>query len=161
MKGELQLIHAKFLSNEERIDEVNKILREVFIEELKYNNEAILDEDKSKVFHVLLYEGLQEETAVATGRLVIDNNRAEIKLIAVKKNYRNRHYGDMVVRVLVDKALLMSISDIYAVVPQNLTEMFKKIGFISIDKIMKKNINNNIEMKFNKIIKNCNNNMNN
>ena len=150
------MIHAKILSKNEKIGEVNKILKEVYVDELNYNSEDIFNTEDKEIINVLLYEGFDEDTPVAAGRMIVDGNRAEIKYVAVRKNYRNNQYGDMIIRVLVDKATLMTISDIIANVPENLTKMFKKIGFVSIDNNMKKDINNNIEMKFNNLIKNCN-----
>lgn len=150
------MIHAKILSKNEKIGEVNKIFKEVYVDELNYNSEDIFNTEDKEIINVLLYEGFDEDTPVAAGRMIVDGNRAEIKYVAVRKNYRNNQYGDMIIRVLVDKATLMTISDIIANVPENLTKMFKKIGFVSIDNNMKKDINNNIEMKFNNLIKNCN-----
>lgn len=122
------MIYGKLVSNAERIDEVNKILNEVF-NEMNCIDKDIFDISDKQVFHALLYEGLNEEEAVATGRMIIENNNAYVKWVAVRKEYRRKLYGDMIVRMLIDKAKSLSIENIYAEVPVYLTDMFKKIGF--------------------------------
>lgn len=151
------MVYGKLVSNEERLDEVNEILHEVFVDELKYKNERVFEITNDKVFHVLLYEGLKEDKAIATGRLISENEKAEIKWVAVKKNYRKKQYGDMVVRMLLDKARSMSISNIIAEVPIHLIGMFEKIGFTSMENeyYVDNENNRNIKMKFINLIKNC------
>ncbi|HPU62796.1 MAG TPA: GNAT family N-acetyltransferase [Mobilitalea sp.] len=125
------MILGKLVSNDERINEVNDILKEVFIDEMKSNQKDMLNITGKKVFHALLYEGLKEDRAVAVGRLELNKNEAYIKYVAVRKDYRRKKYGDMIVRMLVDKAQSMSLDEIYAEVPYFLTDMFEKIGFKS------------------------------
>lgn len=125
------MVFAKLFSNEERISEVNDILNEVFIEELKFNQEDMFIKPGNKVYHALVYEGLNEGKAVAVGRLELNKDEAYIKYVAVRKEYRRKKYGDMIVRMLVDKAQSMSIDKIFVEVPKILTDMFKKIGFKS------------------------------
>lgn len=126
------MIYAKILSHKDKLDDVNKILYEVFVEEYKYSNEDIFsDTSKLLVFHVVIYEGMKEGYPIATGRLTIDKQqRARLKWIAVEKKHRRKQYGDMAIRMLVEKARSLSCSEIEADVPEDLTEMFKKIGFL-------------------------------
>lgn len=127
------MIFGKLVSNNERINEVNEILNEVFVKELKYENKDIFNISDKQVYHALVYEGLSEEKAAATGRLEINKENAYIKWIAVRKNFRRQLYGDMIVRMLTEKAKDLSINNIFVEVPFNLTKMFQKIGFIYCD----------------------------
>jgi len=151
------LVYGKLVADEERINEVNEILNEVFFEELKFkNDDDIFDISGNKVYHALLYEGLKEEKAVAAGRLIIRNGNAYIKWIAVRKNYRNRQYGDMIARMLIDKARSLLIEEIFVDVPANLAGMFKKIGFKSYYEEKNSNLAPNyIIMKYNNGQLNC------
>lgn len=151
------MVYAKLVSNEEKIEEVNEILREVFINEMKYKEEDIFDISNNQVFHVLLYEGLKEDKAIATGRLLIKNSKAYIKWIAVRKNYRKRLYGDMIVRMLIGKAKDLSINEIFTEVPVNLQETFQKMGFENMENKVKKDINDikYVIMKYNNQPLNC------
>lgn len=150
-------MYGKLVSDDERINEVNEILHEVFVEEFKFkNDDDIFDISGNKVFHALIYEGLKEDKAVAAGRLIVNNENAYIKWIAVRKNYRNRQYGDMIARMLIDKAKSLLIEDIFVDVPVNLAGMFKKIGFKSYYEEKNSNITKNyIIMKYNNGQLNC------
>lgn len=150
------MVFGKLVSNDEKREEVNEIFREIFINELKCNEEDIFELNENQVFHALLYEGFKEENAVAAGRLEIKNDNAYIKLVAVKKEYRKKQYGDMIIRMLVEKARNMSVKNIFTEVPLHLTEMFRKIGFIPYDEEKNKNLNNeSIIMIFNNLQLNC------
>ena len=152
------MVFAKLVSNKERYDEVSQILREVFVNELEYDEKLVLDISNQEVFHVILYDGLKEDKAIASGRLEIINDRAYIKWIAVKKTYRNKKYGDMILRILIDKAKNLSIPNIYAIIPKALVEIFKKIGFDYPVENMKDYINYNekdIIMKYNNQALSC------
>lgn len=129
------MIIAKIVSNLEinnYIDQVKEILNEVFVEEKDYREDVVFNIDGPQKHHVLLYEDIKEEDLVAYGRLIINMNTANIMLIAVKQNYRGKKYGDLVIRMLIDKAMSMSYKDIYTDVPDSLVGMFKKVGFYKV-----------------------------
>lgn len=138
------MVYAKVLSNKDKLDDVNEILREVFIKEYKYSEDDIFD-STSNHFHVIIYEGIKDGYPLATGRLLIDNNIAKLKWIAVREKYRGMKYGDMVVRMLVEKARIQSCTDIEVDIPTHLIEMFKNIGFLPVENIAE----NSIRMKYN------------
>lgn len=137
------MIFGKLLKNDDRINEVNEIFKEVFVDELNYKGDDLFEITDKQVIHALIYDDLDEKNAVAAGRMIIDKENAWIKWIAVRKNYRNREYGDMIIRMLTDKAFKMSVKNIFAEVPANLADMFGKIGFKSYydekDNIIKEN----------------------
>lgn len=146
------MVHAKIIANNDRIDEVYKILSEVFVNENKFNEEDIIDELNEHVYHVLVYEENSDLPPIATGRVIIDGELACIKLVAVKEQYRMKQYGDMVVRMLLEKARSLYCSNIETVIPENLLEMFNKIGFKPIKDISdikhKSMFENSIRMKY-------------
>lgn len=146
------MVYAKLMSNNDGIDEIYKILSEVFVNENKFDEEDIIDELNEHVYHVLVYEGNSDLPPIATGRVIIDGESACIKLVAVKEQYRKKQYGDMVVRMLLEKARSLYCSNIETVIPESLLEMFKKIGFKPIKDISnikhKSMFENSIRMKF-------------
>lgn len=152
MKGGILVVHAKIMSNDDEIDEVYKILREVFVREYKIREEDLFDELNDHVYHVLVYDGNSDYSPIATGRVIIEGGVAWIKFVAVKEAYRMNRYGDMVVRMLIEKAKSSFCSDIETAIPENLEGMFKKIGFRptqGIPNIKQKNIfENSIRMKY-------------
>lgn len=124
------MVYAKVLSKEDGLDHVIEIIQEVFVDEYNYNEDIIRDNFKGQVFHAVVYEGIKDTCPIATGRLVVDDkNTAQLQWIAVKKEHRRKQYGDMVVRMLVEKAKLLSCSNIETRIPAYLLEMFREVGF--------------------------------
>lgn len=138
-------------SNDEKIDQVKMILKEVF-ENDSEDLEMIDTLSDSQFFYVLVYEGI-DNCPIATGILIADENKAKVKSIAVRKDYRRKQYGDMVVRMLVEKAKSLSFTDIEVKVPIYLATMFEAIGFLSIDDLKFNNeikpLNSFVRMKYN------------
>jgi ribosomal protein S18 acetylase RimI-like enzyme len=127
-------------SNDEKVDQLKMILKEVF--ENDYEDLEMIDTlSDSQFFYVLVYEGI-DKSPIATGILITDENKATVKSIAVRKDYRRKQYGDMVVRMLVEKAKSLSFTDIEVRVPLYLATMFEAIGFLSIDELK---LNNDIK----------------
>jgi hypothetical protein len=147
------VVVAKTLSNKDGLEDVNNILQEVFNMDNNYQEDFEVDILKNQVYHVLVYEGNNEDPPIATGRLVIDGHVARLKWIAVSIKYRRNRYGDMVVRMLVDKAISLHCFDIEADIPPHLKGMFEEIGFLPIkdtpDKKFMSTICNSISVKFN------------
>ena len=131
------MVFAKIKSdgeiNNNEVTKVNEILKEVFIKEKGYNEDLIFKQYEGKRYHVLLYEAVTEEELIAYGSLIINGNSADIVLLAVKESYRGKKYGDLITRMLIDKALSSSYNNIYVDLPNYLISMFKKIGFYKIE----------------------------
>lgn len=140
------MVHASIVSNKKDVDEANEILYEVFIKEKNYREEDVLNcfyNTDAQIFHVLIYEGIKKEHPVAYGRIIIDKaGIGRIFPIAVKMEYRGNGYGDLAVRMLVDKAISLSCNNILTYIPKNLIPMFEKIGFYNIEQHNNENIEN-------------------
>ena len=89
------------------------------------------EEDKDAVF-VLAYETNEcgEEVPVATGRLILLEDKFKIGRIAVKKECRGKHYGDFVVRMLLDKAFSMGAKEVFVGAQAHAISFYERIGFI-------------------------------
>lgn len=87
-------------------------------------------EDKEAIF-VLAYEKNEqgEEIPVATGRLIFLEDRFKIGRIAVKKECRGKHYGNFVVRMLLDKAFSMGAKEVFVGAQSHAISFYEKIGF--------------------------------
>lgn len=131
------MIFAKTVSDKDinkHIDQVNEILKKVFVEEKKYKEEEVFNIRGPHIrgqekHHVLLYEDFKEEELIGYGRLIINNDTANIMWVAVKQEFRGRKYGDLIIRMLIDKARTLFFKEIYVDLPHNLVNMFEKIGF--------------------------------
>ena len=71
-----------------------------------------------------------EEIPVATGRLIFLENWFKIGRIAVKKECRGKHYGDFVVRMLLDKAFSMGAKEVFVGAQAHAISFYERIGFV-------------------------------
>lgn len=114
------------------ISECLSIRREVFGAEQQFltaGSENI--EDKEAIF-VLAYETNErgESVSVATGRLIFLEDRFKIGRIAVKKEFRGKHYGDFVVRMLIGKAFSMGAKEVFVGAQSHAIPFYERIGFV-------------------------------
>ena len=114
------------------ISECLAIRKEVFGGEQQFlvaGSENI--EDKDAIF-VLAYETNEQgdEIPVATGRLIFLEDRFKIGRIAVKKECRGKHYGDFVVRMLLDKAFSMGAKEVFVGAQLHAISFYERIGFV-------------------------------
>ena len=154
------MVIGKILSLEDGIDKVNEIILEVFITEKSFKENVLIDASRNQVFLALVFEGINSNTPIGMGSLLIGNDSASLKWIAVKEAYRRKSYGDMIVRMLVEKAKVMECHDIWVEVPIELIKMFENIGFLPIsDIVIKENSSilvSSIRMKYeNEHVRKC------
>lgn len=160
------MVHGKIITEKSKIKEVHEILGEVFVKELQYKEEDIVKYLLKQTHYVLLYEGISDDCPVACGCLFLNESIANISLIAVKKKFRGKMYGDLAIRMLIDKAITLDFTNIYTNIPINLMSMFEKIGFYKVTDSSKYNledgkfiVNNPIRLKYNmKMWNSCQNN---
>ena len=139
------LIEGKFITPDNDMSDINNIRYKVFIEELKIKEDMICDGLDEKALHVVIYENdNNKKYPVAGGRIIIEADHGLISHVAVIKDFRGKGYGDLVVRMLVNKAFEKNIPIAYVNTPINCRRFFEKIGFTSIDKESK---NSNKEYK--------------
>jgi len=77
--------------------------------------------------HVILYE---DNLAVGTGRIIFKDSTWLIGRIAVLKSHRGKHYGDLIVRKLVDCGLKKGYNQIVVHSQVQVLEFYRKIGFV-------------------------------
>ena len=117
------------------IDDIRECLairKEVFGGEQNFLSASTENvEDKEAIF-VLGYEtnAQGEEIAVATGRLIILEERFKIGRIAVKKECRGKHYGEFIVRMLIEKAFSMGAKEVIVGAQAHAISFYERIGFI-------------------------------
>lgn len=120
-----------FQSND--LGDVLKIRTEVFVNELNLDNSSAYDDYDSFGKSVLVYEN---EKAIGTGRLIFNDGKYIIDKLCVLKEYRNNYYGELIIRMLVRKAVDMGAQKTYSFInkaymsSKSLKSIFGKIGFI-------------------------------
>lgn len=120
------MIEGKFIHADQDLTEVFRIRREVFCEEQNISEDEEFDELDQKALHVIISE---KQENVAVGRLVMIEDYFKIGRIAVLKKFRGMHYGDFVVRMLVDKAFQLGAKEVHVGAQTYAIGFYEKIGF--------------------------------
>lgn len=128
------MISTKWFQNND-LGDVLKIRTEVFVNELNLNNSSIHDDYDSFGKSVLVYDNGK---AIGTGRLIFNDGKYIIDKLCVLKEYRNNSYGELIIRMLVRKAVDMGAQKTYSLINKadlstesQLQGIFHKIGFVS------------------------------
>lgn len=74
----------------------------------------------------LAYDG---DIPVGVGSIMYDGDRFTITGVAVRKEHRRKRYGDFLVRLMVDKALMSNAQEIYLDARTGTEDFFAGIGF--------------------------------
>ncbi|QSX05852.1 GNAT family N-acetyltransferase [Sedimentibacter sp. zth1] len=114
------------------LKEVFKIRNIVFANELKYGSSFIHDEYDSFAKNVLVYDSGKP---VGTGRLYFKNGKYIIDKICVLKENRKNSYGELIIRMLVRKAVNIGAEKTYAYVDDKYEKLFKKVDFEQEEKV--------------------------
>lgn len=132
-------IQGKILNPGEDLKEAFEIRKNVFVDEYAIPYDKEFDDMDLIAIHAIAYErdseGAKSEAekrkkAVATGRIFYDGEECRIEKIAVLKEYRNKKYGDFIVRLLLNKAFESGIDEVNVDAFASCVDFFSKIGFI-------------------------------
>jgi len=135
-------IQGKILNPGDDLAEALNIRKKVFVEEYTISYDKEFDLLDELAIHAVAYEKMsanensaksQEKKAVATGRIFYDGEKCILDKVSVLKEYRGKEYGDFVVRLLLNKAFLAGVNEVYADSFVSAEGFFEKIGFIRID----------------------------
>ena len=120
------MVRGRFYSGQDDLTEVKKIRQQVFQQELGFSVE--IDEDGQDDFcmHVLAFDG---EVPVATGRISFEGWEFVISKVAVLKEQRGKAYGDFIVRMMGDKAMISYATQVKLEAFESTVPFFEKIGF--------------------------------
>lgn len=118
------MVFGKFVTEKKDMDLVREICDKVFREELGLNLSGAMTDEFC--MNALVYAG---EEPVAVGRIMYDGERFSISEIAVLPEYRGEKYGDFMVRLLVDKAMMSNAREIHLDAFHGTEGFFAAIGF--------------------------------
>lgn len=159
-------IKGKMKTNQDDLSDVYYIREKVFQEELMIPKMLEEDEyDKQAEFAVVYkiersLDGNEKEKAVATGRVNCDGEgNYKIGRIAVLPEERGKQFGDMLVKMLINKAFALGANEVYVGAQTHAIGFYERIGFISCEteyiELNKKHLK--MVIKSNNVVKNCNN----
>lgn len=124
------MISTKWVQGSD-LNEIFTLRNLVFRNELGFGDEFIYDEFDSFGKNVMLYDG---EKFVGAGRLIFNNGQYIVDKICVLEKFRNQSYGELIIRMLVRKAVTIGAKETYAYVQPEYESLFEKIGFINTKK---------------------------
>lgn len=123
-------IQGKFLNHKDDLTEVYEIRRKVFVEEQGIPEDLEFDELDKQALFCVVYEQEKKTQTVATGRMInLSESEYKIGHIAVLNEYRGQDYGDMIVRMLINKAFMSGALNVYVDSQEHAVNFYKKIGF--------------------------------
>jgi len=159
-------IQGKILKPGDELKEAIDIRKKVFVEEYGIAYDKEFDDLDMLAIHAVAYESEDAsekgkrgngKIAVATGRIVFDGENCKIDKIAVLKEYRNKKYGDFIVRLLLNKAFMSGIDEVNVDAFVSSEGFFKKLGFEKVSEEFSENGIKMYKMTINskKLLKNC------
>ena len=119
------MIKAYFLMENQDISVPLKIRDEVFVKEQGFSAELEHDDIDATAIHVVIED---EDGPCGTGRLFYTDGGWHIGRMAVLKEKRGKKYGDLLVRMLVDKALNAGVEEIFVGAQLHAKGFYEKMG---------------------------------
>ena len=106
------MIRGKFLTSQDDVRAVMDIRRRVFVDEQGYSADTEIDGFDKMAVYALAYD--ENDRPAGTGRLIInDESRFQIGRVCVLKEARGQGLGDLVVRMLLYRALELGAGEIW------------------------------------------------
>ncbi len=108
------------------------IREEVFVKEQGYTKEEEFDDIDGECIHVLVFDESKGKPA-ATGRMqILENGIYKIGRVAVIKDYRGQHYGEFVMRLLMDQAKMLGAVTLKLSAQMTAVPFYERLGFCQI-----------------------------
>jgi len=126
------MISTKWFQGKRSLNDVLEIRKKVFLDEMKTLDNLLSDIYDDFAFNVVVYE---DNIPAGTGRLLFKDGKYFIDMVCVIKEFRGYNYGDLVVRMLVRKAVDLGAESTYVTVNEDCKQLFDNIGFVKIDDI--------------------------
>ena len=117
------MVSTRWFQGRDNLDVVLNIRKEVFSDEdIK---EEITDFYDDFAFNAVSYD---EDSPVGTARLLFKEGKYFIDMLCVKKEFKDLNYEDLLIRMLIRKAVTIGAEKTY-MEADNMTELFENIGF--------------------------------
>ncbi|MBR2409681.1 MAG: GNAT family N-acetyltransferase [Lachnospiraceae bacterium] len=128
------MICGRYYLGLDHMEEIAPIRREVFGVEQGWHENILFDETDETAVQAVVYKDMNRTIPVGVGRLYKLEAEGDFKIgrIAVKKEERGQGYGDFIVRMLVDKGLMMGADRVLVGAQPHAIAFYEKIGFRSI-----------------------------
>ena len=122
------MIRARYMISGEDIAPILALRRAVFVEELNGDPSGPADRFDEMAIYALAVD--EDGAPAATGRLYIDaDDRFRIDAVCVRRELRSNGLGDLVMRMLLSRALELSAAQIYLSCAPEARGFFAKYTF--------------------------------
>jgi len=121
-------INTEWLSGKDDLSAPFAIRRQVFIEEQHVGEAVESDAFDHAALHLVVYA---DQIPVGTGRVYSEDEK-EFMLgrVAVKKEYRGRHFGERIVGMLLKKAFILGAKKVNIHAQAYIAPLYEKFGFV-------------------------------
>lgn len=120
------MVSTKWFQGIENSDKFKEIRKKVFCEELNMEEKSISDFYDEFAFNAVLFD---DDRPAGTGRLIFKEGKYFIDKLCVIKEFRGNSYGDLIIRMLVRKAVTIGAEKTYANIDRKYKKLFEEIGF--------------------------------
>ncbi len=128
------MITGSFLTSKDDVSQIFKIRYDVFITEQGFDPEIEVDKYDQMSIYALVYD--EAGVPSGTGRLFIDDeDKFTIGRVAVLKTARGKGLGDLIMRMLLYKALEMNAPSIRLGSQLHAIPFYAKFGFKPVGKL--------------------------
>lgn len=126
------MISASYSEGYDAMKDVLPIRELVFVKEQGMHRDDVTDALDDVAIHVVAYEGHQP---VGAGRLIISPEGCSIGKIAVIKEKRKKYYGDLIVRMLIQKGFDLGAKAIMVHAQHEAIPFYETIGFEAVGEV--------------------------
>jgi len=132
------MITAEWFAGDGDLTGIHMIRRAVFIGEQGVSEAEEMDGTDMEAIHLLVRDN---GAPVATGRIIVIDEKFYIGRVAVLKEHRGKKYGDFTMRLLIRKAYDMGGTEQHLHAQTQARGFYEKLGFTAIsDEYMEANI---------------------
>ncbi len=125
---------TKWVSSTDNLEEVRRIREKVFIKEQGVPAELEFDGSDKYAISILVYE---DNTPVATGRIILIEDNYTLGRICVLKEHRHKKLGSVVINELIKKAEELGAPEVHIHAQTHVIDFYKQLGFTEYGKEFK------------------------
>lgn len=117
---------TQWVLGKENATDALTLRREVWVNELQRSD--VFDEEDALAAHLIVY---LDREPIASARFRPYQNGVKLEYAAVKRAYRHQGFGDLLTRVMLDKARRMGTPRVYVDVGDAHIPYYKAFGFVA------------------------------
>jgi len=123
----ISMITTKWFAGSGDLTDAHYIRRIVFMGEQEISEELEMDGTDGDAEHLVVYEN---NCPVATGRLIMVNEKMHIGRMAVLKEHRNKGLGAITMHACIEKAIEQGHKKLYLHAQTYARGFYEKLGFV-------------------------------